>query len=64
LAQLKASLEQKPFEPLRQQWHQNQQTLSETCGRLAEIDELQGQFNRMISMLDQKCEALEKMFTK
>jgi predicted nuclease with TOPRIM domain len=50
---------------LRQQWHQNGQTLSEAeCGRLAEIDELHGQFSRMIWMLDQKCEELEKMLAK
>jgi chromosome segregation ATPase len=65
LVQLKSLLEQTSFESLHQQWHQNQQTLNEAeSGRMAEIVELQSQFSRMISRLDQKNEELEGMLAK
>jgi myosin heavy subunit len=65
LAQLKSSLKEKEFESLRQQWHQNEETSQKSeSSRMAEIDELEGQFNSMISKLDQKSEELEKTLAK
>jgi DNA repair exonuclease SbcCD ATPase subunit len=58
LTQLKSSLEQNPFESLRQQLHQKDDN-----GSLTEIDGLEAEFRTMISKLNAICEMLASTWT-